>query len=75
MPSKNSKKIIFFIIFFVLISFITFCFVVTQPKYLAQAALSFFKKNSSDVTFKEITIEQVQWFSWNKLRIRNARIK
>ncbi len=74
MPSKGSKIIIGF---FILIVFLTVgvFFLLNQPKFLAKTALYFLKKSSSNIFYKELTLEKVQWRTWNKPTLEDLKVK
>ncbi|MBF0489318.1 MAG: hypothetical protein HQL15_01695 [Candidatus Omnitrophica bacterium] len=76
MPTKNVAKIILVVVILVFLTAIsTLACVLTQPKYLANTALFFLNKGSSGLVFKEITIEKVHWYAWDRVSLTQLRIQ
>ena len=75
MPSKVRKRIIFFSLFTFLFLIVAYCIAINQPKFITKTALYFLNKHHSDVIFKDISIDQLHWNSYEKVSLKNVSIK
>jgi hypothetical protein len=75
MFAKIAAKIIVSIVLILLVLSATLLFALNQPRFITDTSLYFLKKSSSNIIFKEITIDKVHWFSWQGVHLQNVRIK
>jgi hypothetical protein len=75
MPAKVGSKIILGILFVFLIAGVVLTLALQQPRFAANTALYLLKKSHSNIVYKEITVEKIHWFSWDKVDLENVRIK
>lgn len=75
MSSKTSSRIIVSVIIVFLALAGSFVWCLNQPRLISSVTLFFLKKSNSSIVFKEFSIEKIRWFSWERGKIENLRMK
>jgi hypothetical protein len=75
MASKVCKAVVVSILILILLIVGVLCFALNQPRFVANTAFYFLKKNTSTINFKEITIENIKWKNWRDLNLYNVRVR